>query len=189
MVVISVCSPTNSTRGFPFLHTLSSIYCLWIFDDGHSDWCEVISHCSLICIKKGTTEDEMDGWHHWLDGRESEWTLGVGDGGRHGVLRFVGSQRVTHDWATGLNWTEQAQLLWGVWALSSSLHWQADSLPLSHQESPGKDIARFNSYMTDRSLITAFWWIHMKKISQMIIYDCYLKRLSLILCHSMKTLY
>ena len=21
-----------------------------LFDDGHSDWCEVISHCSLICI-------------------------------------------------------------------------------------------------------------------------------------------
>ena len=30
--------------------------------------------------EKETTEDEMAGWHHWLDGRESEWTLGVGDG-------------------------------------------------------------------------------------------------------------
>ena len=30
--------------------------------------------------EKGTTEDEMTGCHHWLDGRESEWTLGVGDG-------------------------------------------------------------------------------------------------------------
>ena len=30
--------------------------------------------------EKGTTEDEMAGWHHWLDGREFEWTLGVGDG-------------------------------------------------------------------------------------------------------------
>ena len=30
--------------------------------------------------KKGTTEDEMAGWHHRLDGRESEWTPGVGDG-------------------------------------------------------------------------------------------------------------
>ena len=28
--------------------------------------------------EKGTTEDEMAGWHHWLDGRESEWTPGVG---------------------------------------------------------------------------------------------------------------
>ena len=30
--------------------------------------------------EKGTTEDEMAGWHHWLDGRESQWTPGVGDG-------------------------------------------------------------------------------------------------------------
>ena len=30
--------------------------------------------------EKGTTEDEMAGWHHWLDGHESEWALGVGDG-------------------------------------------------------------------------------------------------------------
>ena len=30
--------------------------------------------------EKGTTEDEMAGWHHRFDGRESEWTLGVGDG-------------------------------------------------------------------------------------------------------------
>ena len=30
--------------------------------------------------EKGTTEDEMAGWHHWLNGREFEWTLEVGDG-------------------------------------------------------------------------------------------------------------
>ena len=30
--------------------------------------------------EKGTTEDEMAGWHHQLDGHEFEWTLGVGDG-------------------------------------------------------------------------------------------------------------
>ena len=30
--------------------------------------------------EKGMTEDEMAGWHHRFDGRESEWTLGVGDG-------------------------------------------------------------------------------------------------------------
>ena len=29
--------------------------------------------------EKGMTEDEMAGWHHWLDGRESEWTPGFGD--------------------------------------------------------------------------------------------------------------
>ena len=30
--------------------------------------------------EKGTPEDEMAGWHHWLDGLESEWTPGVCDG-------------------------------------------------------------------------------------------------------------
>ena len=30
--------------------------------------------------EKGTTEDEMAGWHHRLDGLEFEWTPGVGDG-------------------------------------------------------------------------------------------------------------
>ena len=30
--------------------------------------------------KKGTTEDEMAGWHHRVDGHESERTPGVGDG-------------------------------------------------------------------------------------------------------------
>ena len=33
--------------------------------------------------EKGMAEDEMAGWHHWLDGRESEWTPrdGYGQGG------------------------------------------------------------------------------------------------------------
>ena len=30
--------------------------------------------------EKGTTEDEMVGWHHWLDGHEFEQAPGVGDG-------------------------------------------------------------------------------------------------------------
>ena len=31
-------------------------------------------------MKKGTTEDEMVGWHHQLNGHEFELTPGVGDG-------------------------------------------------------------------------------------------------------------
>ena len=37
--------------------------------------------------EKGTTEDEMVGWHHWLNGREFEQVPGVGDG--QGSLTFV----------------------------------------------------------------------------------------------------
>ena len=56
--------------------------------------------------EKATTEYEMAGWHHRLDGHEFEWTPGVGDGqtGRPGMLWFMGSKRVGHDWATELNW-------------------------------------------------------------------------------------
>ena len=56
-------------------------------------------------VEKGTTQDEMAGWHHWLKGRESEWTLGVGDG--QGGLACCDSwgRRVGHDWATELNWS------------------------------------------------------------------------------------
>ena len=49
---------------------------------------------------------EVTGWHHWLDGRESEWTREWWWTGRPGMLRFMGSQRVGHDWATELNWSE-----------------------------------------------------------------------------------
>ena len=52
--------------------------------------------------EKGTTEDEMVGWHHRLNGRGFGWTPGVADG----VLWFMGSHRVGHDWVTELNCTE-----------------------------------------------------------------------------------
>ena len=56
--------------------------------------------------EKGPTEDEMVGWHRWLDERvwvssRSWWWTG-----KPGVLQSMGSQSVRHDWATELNWTE-----------------------------------------------------------------------------------
>ena len=33
--------------------------------------------------EKGTTEDEMVGWHHQLEAHGCGWTLGVGDGQGH----------------------------------------------------------------------------------------------------------
>ena len=58
--------------------------------------------------EKGTTEDEMAGWHHWLDGRESEWILGVGDGQR-GLACCDSWGRKELDTTERLNWTE---LIW-----------------------------------------------------------------------------
>ena len=55
--------------------------------------------------KKGTTEDEMAGWHHWLDGCESGWTPGVGDG--QGGLACCNSWgRKELDTTEWLNWTD-----------------------------------------------------------------------------------
>ena len=57
--------------------------------------------------EKGTTEDEMVGWHHRLDGRKSEQALGVGDGQGGLASCSPWGRRVGHDWATEPNWTEQ----------------------------------------------------------------------------------
>ena len=63
--------------------------------DGGRDWGQE---------EKGMIEDEMAGWHHWLDGHESGWTGSWWWTGRPGMLQFMRSQRVGHDWVTELNW-------------------------------------------------------------------------------------
>ena len=63
--------------------------------------------------EKGTTEDEMAIWHHWLDRRESEWTPGVGDG-QGGLACFNSWGRKESDMTERLNWTE---LNWTDWRL------------------------------------------------------------------------
>ena len=55
--------------------------------------------------EKGTAEDEMAGWHHWLNGLESEWTLGIGDG--QGGLACCDSWGCRElDMTEWLNWTD-----------------------------------------------------------------------------------
>ena len=55
--------------------------------------------------EKGMTEDEMARWHHRLDGRESEWTLGVGEG-QGGLACCDSWGRKELDMIEWLNWTE-----------------------------------------------------------------------------------
>ena len=55
--------------------------------------------------EKGMTEDEIARWHHWLDGRKSEWTPGVGHG--QGGLACCDSWRCKEsDTTERLNWTD-----------------------------------------------------------------------------------
>ena len=60
---------------------------------------------AIFLIAYKTTEDEMAGWHHWLDGRESEWTPGVGDG-QGGLACCDSWGRRELDMTEWLNWTE-----------------------------------------------------------------------------------
>ena len=69
---------------------------IWKDPDAGRDWGQE---------EKGTPEDEMAGWHHWLDGSESEWTLGVGD--KQGGLACCDSWvHKESDTIEQLNWTE-----------------------------------------------------------------------------------
>ena len=54
--------------------------------------------------EKGTTEDEMAGWHYRLDGRESEWTPGVD--GQGGLACCNSWGRKESDTTEQLNWAE-----------------------------------------------------------------------------------
>ena len=55
--------------------------------------------------EQGTTKDEMAGWHHWLNGCESEWTPWVGDG-QGGLACCDSWGRQESDTTEQLNWTE-----------------------------------------------------------------------------------
>ena len=60
--------------------------------------------------EKGTTEDEMVGWHHRLNGLESEWTPGVGDG-QGGLACCDSWGRKESDMTERLNWTDLKEFL------------------------------------------------------------------------------
>ena len=88
--------------------------------DAESDWGQE---------EKGTTEDEMAGWHHWLDGREPEWSLGVGDG-QGGLACCDSWGRKSRTWLsdlTELNWTE---------AVCSEFSYIIPPHPWSHTQFP-----------------------------------------------------
>ena len=79
-------------------------------------WCEELTHLKRPwCwerLRPGGEGDDRGGdcwmasptqWTWvWVDSRSWWWT------GRAGVLRFMGSQRVRHDWATELNWSSKS---------------------------------------------------------------------------------
>ena len=106
----------------------------------HTSICENVFYGSIyVCVKswliwkdpdagkdwgqedKGTTEDEMVGWHHRLDGHGFGWTPGVGDG--QGGLACCGSWgRKESDTTEQLNWTDRATRISGLKLVKLTLH-------------------------------------------------------------------
>ena len=75
---------------------------IWKDPDAGKDWWQE---------EKGMTEDEMVGWHHWLDGHVFGWTPRVGDG--QGGLACCGSWgHKESDTTERLNWTELNVPIW-----------------------------------------------------------------------------
>ena len=81
--------------------------------------CEELTHWKRLWCWEGLGaggEGGERGWDGWM-ASPTRWTwVCVNSGswwwtGRPGVLRFIGSQRVGHDWATELNWTEVLQAI------------------------------------------------------------------------------
>ena len=87
---------------------------IWKDPDAGEDW---------RWEEKGMTEDEMVGWHHWLDGHEFEQSLGVGDG--QGNLACC-SPWGLKEWE---NWTELLKqnafnMQWVLQHISQTRMWQ-----------------------------------------------------------------
>ena len=111
------------------LFVFTSIYfghLMWRADSLKRPWC-------WERLRAGEGDDRgWDGWMVsltqwtwvWVDSGSWWWT------GRPGMLQFMGSQRVGHDWATELNWTEHllcARLC--AYILQTPSHWFLTKIP------------------------------------------------------------
>ena len=75
---------------------------IWKDPDAGKDWRQE---------EKGTTEDKMVGWHHWLNGHEFEQDPADGDGQGSLVCCSPLGSRVRHNWTTT---TINKETGWGI---------------------------------------------------------------------------
>ena len=93
---------------------IGGIWC-WSWNSNTlATWCGELTHWKRPWCWEGLGaggEGDDRGWDDWM-ASPTRWAwVWVNSGswwwtGRPGVLQFMGSQRVGHDWATELNWTE-----------------------------------------------------------------------------------
>ena len=109
---------------------------------GHLMWRDDSLEKTLMLEGLGAGGEGDDrGWDSWM-ASPTQWTwVWVNSGswwwtGRPGVLRFMGSQTVGHDWATELNWLtdiihmhkSSKHLSWGreIWGITVRFHFYND---------------------------------------------------------------
>ena len=100
--------------------------------------------------EKGTTENDMVGCHHWLDGHEFEQDLGVGDGQRNLACcsPWGHKESDTTDW---LNWTDPLQL---------EKKWQPNSVFLPGKSHGRRSLAGHSPWGCRESGMTSRWSTH-----------------------------
>ena len=110
--------------------------------------------------EKGTTEDEMAGWHHWLDGHEFGWTPGVGDG--QGGLACCNSWGLKDsDMTEWLNWTVsnklKKHLLYWIYIL-----WPLDAMsqPIGKDPDAGRDWRQEGKVVTEDEVVGWHYWLN-----------------------------
>ena len=98
--------------------------------------------------EKGTTEDEMAGWHHQVDGCEFEWTPGDGDG-QGGLACFDSWGRKESNTTEQMNWTE--------------LNWTCRMLSWCYREVFGvEQISPHPPHLVIRSIRNEVSWVNSK---------------------------
>jgi len=81
--------------------------------------------------EKGTTEDEMVGWHHWLNGHEFEEAPGVGDGQR-GLVCCSPWGCKESDMTEQLNWAKTYKPTMCFWSKPRHVQIKRHSCPWFH---------------------------------------------------------
>ena len=78
---------------------------VWVWElDYKESWAPKNWCFWTVVLEKGTTEDEMVGWHHWLDGHGFGWTPGVGVGqGGLACCGLWGRRTQLSDWTVELS--------------------------------------------------------------------------------------
>ena len=90
-------------------------------------WCQELTHWKRPwCWERLRAGGEGDdgGWDGWMASLTQWIWVWVNSGswwwtGRPGMLQFMGSRRVRHNWATELDWTEHSTALWYTMGISA----------------------------------------------------------------------